>query len=799
MLERVATLALGTSAHETDPVSPARARKTRVAIVGGGPSALAAAFELTADGRADHYEVTIYQQGWRLGGKCASGRMPTEGGQRIEEHGLHVFFGCYANTREVVDRCLTELRASAKPYAFASFDEAFESVDTIVLGQRAGEQWDLVELEFPRNPLVPSNFGDFVAEALRWVAHRVEQLLQREGLAGAPDPEQRWSAVAPILRELNLDEPDVDARVGQVARGMSRLHRELTAIFLDVALAAQAKRDPDDLVEVLQRLVDAALPDRSKGSADVRFFLETVELLCAVLRGVWRDDVLDCGFDAINDVDLAAWLSRHGLELSGQPLEWPALLRAVYDGCFAFEKGDPEQPRMAAGRALQGAIRCLFHYEGSVLYRPRSSMSDAVIGPLARVLEERGVDIRYFHAVEKVRVAGDGSRIEGIDVIEQVPRRRGGLRAAHDRRLPGRAAAAVGTVRTWPSLPPPDLIPPGAAGPAPGAVLEQQIDPFGGAKISIDANDDEHGFDWLILAVPPEVQRSICPGLISADPPYAQMLDASHSVVTQAAQIWLGRTAEELGQRFSSASLLSCFVEPLDTYADMGHIISVERWPASAGVRHVAYFCGVLPQAGLDTQELADRAARTELARFLNRDAGHLWPEARANGRFDWDVLVPRGEPPGDPRDRPYVRANWAPTERYVLTLPDTVRHRLRADATRFNNLVLAGDWTANGFDAGCLEAAITSGRLAARAIAGAPALDAIPGVNGPPGFPNRIDGNPGRRSELGRLESLCDAARSLAGGAFTLAGVGVDAVQARVVDRIPGAASLRGVSRRAP
>jgi uncharacterized protein with NAD-binding domain and iron-sulfur cluster len=38
------------------------------------------------------YDVTIYQRGWRLGGKDASGRN-REYGQRIEEHGLHMWMG----------------------------------------------------------------------------------------------------------------------------------------------------------------------------------------------------------------------------------------------------------------------------------------------------------------------------------------------------------------------------------------------------------------------------------------------------------------------------------------------------------------------------------------------------------------------------------------------------------------------------------------------------------------------------------------------------------------------------------
>jgi uncharacterized protein with NAD-binding domain and iron-sulfur cluster len=47
--------------------------KKRIVILGGGPAAMAAAFELTdRPDWQDRYEVTIYQMGWRLGGKCAS-------------------------------------------------------------------------------------------------------------------------------------------------------------------------------------------------------------------------------------------------------------------------------------------------------------------------------------------------------------------------------------------------------------------------------------------------------------------------------------------------------------------------------------------------------------------------------------------------------------------------------------------------------------------------------------------------------------------------------------------------------
>jgi uncharacterized protein with NAD-binding domain and iron-sulfur cluster len=75
------------------------------------------------------------------------------------------------------------------------------------------------------------------------------------------------------------------------------------------------------------------------------------------------------------------------------------------------------------------------------------------------------------------------------------------------------------------------------------------------------------------------------------------------------------------------------------------------------------------------------------------------------------------------------VRANFTGSERYVLTLAGSVRHRLWPGKSGFGNLFLAGDWTRNGIDGGSVEAAVTSGMLAARAITGRPAV--VPGTKG--------------------------------------------------------------------
>src|SRR5713226_892263 len=81
-------------------------RPARIAVIGGGCAGIAAAFELTRPEHRGRYDVTVYQQGWRLGGKGASGRSAAG---RIEEHGLHVWMGWYENAFRLLRECYAEL------------------------------------------------------------------------------------------------------------------------------------------------------------------------------------------------------------------------------------------------------------------------------------------------------------------------------------------------------------------------------------------------------------------------------------------------------------------------------------------------------------------------------------------------------------------------------------------------------------------------------------------------------------------------------------------------------------------
>jgi predicted NAD/FAD-dependent oxidoreductase len=80
-----------------------------------------------------------------------------------------------------------------------------------------------------------------------------------------------------------------------------------------------------------------------------------------------------------------------------------------------------------------------------------------------------------------------------------------------------------------------------------------------------------------------------------------------------------------------------------------------------------------------------------------------------------------------------FGQANFVGSERYTLALPGSIRHRISPLDRSVANMTIAGDWTACGLDAGCVEAAVMSGMLAAHAITGGePELDEIVGYHHP-------------------------------------------------------------------
>src|SRR3954468_13378997 len=132
---------------------------TRVAILGGGMAGLAAAWRLSEPGWQRELEsITVYQRGWRLGGKGASSRGPNG---RIEEHGLHLWLGYYENAFRLLRECYGELdRPATDPAApIRTWRGAVFPAETVGLEDRRGDGWAHWVGQFSPNDLLPGEPG----------------------------------------------------------------------------------------------------------------------------------------------------------------------------------------------------------------------------------------------------------------------------------------------------------------------------------------------------------------------------------------------------------------------------------------------------------------------------------------------------------------------------------------------------------------------------------------------------------------------------------------------------------------
>ncbi|MEA2451234.1 MAG: hypothetical protein QOG63_3166, partial [Thermoleophilaceae bacterium] len=274
----------------------------------------------------------------------------------------------------------------------------------------------------------------------------------------------------------------------------------------------------------------------------------------------------------------------------------------------------------------------------------------------------------------------------------------------------------------WPSEPHWDQIVDGEKLRDRGVNLEWEANPLGHEPETLQWGEDFH---HVVLGIPVAALPPICEELIAdaGNPGFRAMIENSRTAMTQAFQVWLKRPSDRLGWPFRKNSVMTAYVEPMDTYSDMTHLLPAEAWPADERVAGIGYFCGVLPDHDGDTQERADARARANAIEYLEGDALGIWPDCEGeNGGFHWGALVdPDGRRGPDRFDAQFWLANFQATERYVLTPPGNTKYRLAADESGYGNLALAGDWIKTGLDAGCVEAAVMGGMQASRAICGSP------------------------------------------------------------------------------
>jgi uncharacterized protein with NAD-binding domain and iron-sulfur cluster len=709
--------------------------RQKVAVLGSGVGAMVAAFELThpAHDGASNYDVTIYQMGWRLGGKGACGRNRTWH-DTIEEHGLHIWLGFYCNAFAALKSCYDELdRPPGTP--LARIGDALKPQNFITFMDRHGgpwSRWDIAFAPVPGDPwdATPPSAWAHARMLLGWMVNT----LGRE----SPAP-HTWAQR--LIDRVRL------ADAGIVA-GFTGLHiaHSLAESLGDRVMHRDALHHQTIerwLEHFAARLREAIADPEFTNDDTARRMSQLFDLCVSGLLGLFREGVLrgERSYSDLDEMELREFLRKHGCHEDS--LSSPALT-GYYDIAFAFEDGinDDAHRNTGAGSALHAMLRMCFGYKGSFMWKMQAGMGDTIFAPMYQVLKQRGVTFKFFHKVTALEPSKDGISIQRVRLVRQADISGGGeYRPLFDVPMTG------GTLPCWPDAPFYEQLVQGEALEASGCNLESDWSTWKipGDQVTLEAGAD---FDQVVLGIPVGGLKEICRPLLDpqvpAAPRWRAMLDHVKTVQTQAMQLWFNREIWDLGWEARvmptetgspvERTVLDAYADPYNSWADMTHLLAAETWADEPDApKSLVYLCGTLPDEEVSVPgtdpSFPDRQitrVRGIARKWLDANTAGIWPRAvpatpGATG-LDWNLLVAPDGIDGEARfNAQWLRANIDGTERYVLTVKGSTKYRMRAGETGFSNLVIAGDWVDTGFNVGCVEAATMAGMQASRAICGYP------------------------------------------------------------------------------
>ncbi|WCM91494.1 NAD(P)-binding protein [Acidovorax sp. NCPPB 2350] len=696
----------------------------KIAILGGGLAALTTAYELTRQpGWQQKFDITIYQMGWRLGGKCATKRGPND---RIEEHGIHGFLGSYYNALPLMADCYEAL-GRPKDAPLATFEQAFLPESFVLMweyDQGGFRRWPMT---LPTNGLSPADSSSLSSLRL-WIAALIEtaQALIEPG-------------ATPGLLQAHAD----------VLRAGQKILEGLKAEFRKEG-AEDTLGTGHPLLDDIWNWLRGALMPIIEAHDDLRRFYILLDYLMALVRGVLADRIFQNGFDSIDGENFSDWLQRHGASVL--TTSSPLALNTV-NLSYQYPKGDTARTaRMGAGAYLHWSLRS-YAYLGAFAWLFAAGTGETVIAPLYQVLRQRGVRFEFFHKVRDLVLSDDRKSVAAVEMGVQA--------TLKDACGPYEPLVEVQGLPSWPAGPLYGQLVQGDALQAQDIDLESYWTPWQdvGTK-TLRAGQD---FDQVVFAISVGAVPYLCKDLLAADTRWRAMVEKVPTVQTQTMQIWLNRTTADLGwdiplKNPTDTVIGATYMNPLDGQVDFSHLLRWESWPAAGMPKSLWYFSGAMadyepPPPLSDTGYPARAHARVkaQCIQYLQVCMGPLLPKATTN------AVSPPGDPVGmdfsllqdydlarpgqgvQRFDQQFWRANIDPSERYVTSPPGSTAARIKAWDSGFSNLVLAGDWIYTGLNVGSAEGATMGGRLASHAISGSPALGDIVGYpedGGPAGGP---------------------------------------------------------------
>jgi uncharacterized protein with NAD-binding domain and iron-sulfur cluster len=706
----------------------------KVAIVGGGMAALAAAFELTRTPElCARHQVTIYQMGWRLGGKGATGR---DKDHRIVEHGLHIWFGFYENAFALVKAAYNEWNPPSDQ-AIKRWDDALLPQCSTAIGN--GDSSDFIRLEWPAQSGSP---GDGQSDLSLWrcIAQLIAVIGHFYGTVSADAPEvERFSLDTAVMALIDIADvqhgtpPFKPIEVLTIAR---RWAERLNATP-ELQTCAQAR----GIVALLRSTATHLLAAAGLGNSRDEFLAQLVDVGSAVIGGVVFDMLIAGRTIAeLDRMDFREWLSLNGA--ARDSVYRSRVVRALYDSLFQYCEGDHRRPSYAAGTAAQAVLRLYGTYQQAFAFKMQAGMGEVVVAPIYGVLQRRGVGFQFFHKLKRIELTPGKDAVARLHFARQV-----WLKVRdkpYEPTLP--PCPENGNLLCWPDSPRWEQIENGDS-------LRQLDLESHWCSQEVEEVTLQRGatadFDDVILAVPLGVFKKLndapgpCDELIAASDRFRAMTENQRLVPSISVQAWCTRDLEELGwdpqgpttpdgaSRRIELPATSTGPRPLDIWADMSQVLAFEPWkPSPEGPKSLHYLCDVLatelyraPPDSKDVPERAKKLARALAVHWFNEKARFPWPKSMVAGRFDWSILFAPPDLSGSKRiEAQVVRANVDPVGCCVGSPAGSTEWRMKTRESGFAHLYLAGSWIDSGFNTECIEAAVMSGMQASRAVSGSPA-----------------------------------------------------------------------------
>lgn len=705
-------------------------KRKKIAVLGGGIGSLSAVFHITEKpGWADEYEITVYQQGWRLGGKCASGRdMRPEFASRIYEHGLHLFAGFYHHSFDLLRRAYEAIDRPADHPNQTVWD-AFTGLDEFTVMHQFPQSDGSIKcvpwyINMEPNSLVPGEASSTLSipQAIFKLIGQLVKFQPPKNNFFQPNSAIGQDKPAEPAAE---SEPEPDSFIGRAWHAAKKLAEDVIEDVTEEIAEIGAHILMRTIIKnIEEHFADIAKDAKSAADAQpIHDFLMAAYFVQTVVQGVLADDILEKGWNSIDDEEFSGWLYRHAAVIArdykneddpynrAQALiDW-APVRACYDYVFGYLNGDPNSRAIAAGTGMRGLLKLALEYRGHFFWEMRGAMGDVVIAPLYLALIKRGVKFEFFNRVIALRPDADKRTIDRIEILRQVALKNGDYRPLIDVPATGWAVP----LECWPEEPLWDQLENGEALRGTDYEYAREAVPPAPNHI-LKAGED---FDEIILGIPVGALHTICADLADQRTRWRTMLDAVKTTPTLALQLWFNRTTEDLGCP-APGRTLTAMVEPFSTWADMTHLLSREPWRGEERPASIAYFCGQLPPE-IPPDDHAHARVGALAKSWLKANAASLWPRATPPGEskgLDYALLHDPRRGGGEARfDSQYWRANINPSDLYVMCVPGSTTKRLRANESGYDNLFLTGDWTRNGLNAGAAEAATMAGVQCAHAI----------------------------------------------------------------------------------